>query len=151
MRSAASTAPLFLSALLGAGAAASPDAMESARRVFSSYVELAHAYDPRFADLYDDGARIRSTRVHPDGRREVAELTGREYKPLLRRGMPTLRMRGVKSLYTEVRYRMEGAAVRVRGMRYSVIREHRSPFSLLVAPGSDDRWRIVEEITEDVP
>ena len=131
--------------------AADPEGIKAARTLFSKYVTLEHAFDPAVADLYSDDALIRNKRTYPTG--QVRELTfpAPQYKELLRKTMPLARARGDTSEYSSCTYKAEDRGVRIACQRYSNLKNYTSPISLLVSPGREGGWFIVEELSESQP
>jgi hypothetical protein len=113
-------------------------------------VDLARKFDPAVADLYSDDAIIKNTRRYPDGRTRTMSLPAAQYKQLVRQSMPLAKERGDTSKYSDVVYREEDGKVRVNATRFSELKNYSSPVSLLIAK-KDDRWLIVEEISESRP
>jgi hypothetical protein len=131
-------------------AAAKPD-FKPARALFERYVTLEAKFDPAVADLYADDALIRNTRRYPDGQVKTIELPAPQYKALVVTAMPLAKAKNDRSRYTKVTYAAEGANVRIRARRYSLLKKYTSPVSLLVGPGEDGTWVVREEISESQP
>lgn len=125
--------------------------IEEARAFFARYVRSYHAFDPAVAELYADDAAITNRRTYPDGRVRVLSLTGTQYKTLLRQTMPLARSRGDVSRYEGAKYAVEPGGVRIHLTRHSELKKYSSPLSLLVGPGKDGRWVVLEERSESVP
>jgi len=125
-------------------------ATNEAKQVFESYVDLERKFDPAVADLYSDDATIKNTRRFPDGTSRTMSLPAPKYKELLRKSMPVAKERGDTNKYSDVAYKEEGGSVRITATRYSDLKKYSSPLSLLVAK-KDDKWLIVEEISESRP
>ena len=125
--------------------------VDEAKALFTRFVEMEQAYDIAVADLYTDDAVIRNKRTYPTG--EVRELTipPAQYKQLLRQAMPLAKSRGDRSTYSKCGYKPEGANVRITCSRYSELKKHTSPYSLLVGPNRAGRWQIREELSESRP
>ncbi len=125
-------------------------ATNEAKQVFASYVELERKFDPAVADLYADDAVIKNVRRYPDGTSRTMSLPAPTYKQLVRGAMPLAKERGDTNKYSDVGYREEGGKVRIVATRYSELKKYSSPLSMLVAK-KDDKWLIVEEISESKP
>ena len=131
---------------------ADDSAITQAKGLFERFQRLEHSFDARVADLYADEARIVSTRKYPFGLpARTIELSGTEYKQLIRKAMGTARARGDFSTYSDVTYISEGERVRVRCTRFSELKNYKSPYSLLVGPTDSGTWIIFEEISETRP
>ena len=125
---------------------------ERAKAVFASLDSLSRAFDPAAADLYSDEAKIVSLRHYPWGLPDKKlELSGTQYKDLIRKSMGIARARGDVSTYSEISYTAEGANVRIRCTRYSELKKYSAPHSLLVGPVDDGRWLVLEEVSETRP
>lgn len=125
-------------------------ATNEAKKIFESYVDLERKFDPAVADLYSDDATIKNTRRFPDGTSRTMTMPAPKHKQLLRQYMPLAKARGDTTKYSDVAYKEEDGKVRVTATCYSDFKKYSSPLSLLVAK-KDDKWLIVEEITESRP
>lgn len=147
---------VVLSLLLSLSAAVLPaqadgPAMEMAEHVFEQYVKLEQEYDSAVADLYADDALIQNTRRYPTGQSRTLTFEAPKYKELIRQAMPVAKARNDANDYLDVKYAAEGERVRITCRRYSRLKQYFSPLSLLVGPGPDGRWVIVEELSESQP
>jgi hypothetical protein len=125
--------------------------LDEARRFFARFVILETSFDSALVDLYSSDASIRVILRDPDtGVREIV-IPGEKYQELLRAALPIAKQKGDTNEYSEVSYRMEGVRVRIDATRYSKLKQHSSPLSMLI--GSDDggRWWILEETSETRP
>lgn len=122
----------------------------AAESVFDRFVALSDAYDPALASLYTDDAVIRSVRRYPNGTSRTVQLTGANYKRLIRAAMPVARQRGDRDTFTGLSLEPDGDRIRIRCTRYSELKQYASPFELVVARVGS-RWRIVEELSETQP
>lgn len=110
--------------------------------------QLGRAFDPALAELYDDSAVIRNTRIYPDGSTRVMTFPAPKYKQLLRSLMPVAKARGDVSTLRDVTFTAEGDRVRIDAIRYSHLKNYTSPISWLVGRNEDEDWVIFEEISE---
>lgn len=148
-------------ALLGALAAASlliaaPPAAQSAdgpaqkiaaaQQLFSQWLALGDAYDPRIANLYSDAAYIVSLRIKPDGTQEQRSWTGKQFKQILRLGMEAAKQQNDRSDYSQTEYLIEGELVRIKSQRTQVGKSKSAPHHLVIAKSPDGYWRIYQEI-----
>lgn len=140
-----------LAALLSWTATSRAGDADSAKALFQRYQHLAAAYDPAFADLYCDAARVRNTRLYPDGTTRTLEFPARQYKDIIRAAMPVAKQRGDRSTFSAVRFAPEGDAVRITASRHSVLKGYTSPVSLRVGACDGRGWGILEEISESRP
>ena len=125
--------------------------LEHARALFERYVSLGHAFDPAVADLYSDSAVIRNKRFYPTGQERVLTMPAPQYKALIRQAMPLAKARGDMSTYSEVKYTVERAGVRITATRFSELKRYSSPITLLVGPAEGEAWLILEEFSESRP
>jgi hypothetical protein len=149
---------LITSILVLIAAAATPlpaqsgvPAPASARELWDMYVELGTGFDPALADLYADSAIIRNTRRYPDGRTRALQMSGREYKSLVRQAMPLARSRGDVDVYSDVSFEDLGGRTRISATRYSTLKKYRAPHQLIVGASRTEGWRILEETGESRP
>ncbi len=119
--------------------------VDEAKLLFSSYVELDAAFDTAAASLYSDTAIISSTRIYPDGRERKIQFPAPQYKALISQLMPLAKSRGDSNTYTEVRYSEEGEKVRIEAVRYSVLKDYKSPLVLVVGLENSGDVLILEE------
>lgn len=113
-------------------------------------MELERKFDPAVANLYSDDATIKNMRRFPDGTSRTMTLPAPKYKQLIKQSMPLAKERGDTNKYSDVAYKEEDGKVRVTATRYSDLKKYTSPLSLLIAK-KDDKWLIVEEISESRP
>ena len=132
------------------GAEASRPA-DMAKALFQRYMTLSENFDTAVADLYRDDARIIAFRKDRFGGERRLQLSGSEYKSLVRRIMPLARLRDDRSRFSEITYTAEGAMIRIRAQRYSLLKGYTSPYSMLVGSDAQGQWRIHEEVIHTVP
>jgi len=122
------------------------------RAFFERYVALGDAFDPSLADLYLDESRILTLRRYPTGQERKLEMTGTQWKRLVRAAMPVARAKGDRSTYRDVRFEAAGRVLRARADRYSVLKCYWDKnYYMLIARQLDGQLRIVEEYTETQP
>jgi hypothetical protein len=134
--------------VIAAPAWAQDSGIGAAEQFFAKYVALEQAYDPTLADLYADGALIKSTRRPPMGDPVDIIVPAPKYKTQVRELAPVAKIRGNRNAYSDVTYTQEGALVRINALRSSGSRKRASPFSLLVGPSRGGQWLIYEELSE---
>lgn len=122
-----------------------------AKALFVRYVTLGHTFDPAVADLYSDSAVIRNKRLYPTGQERILTMPAPQYKAFIRQAMQLAKDRGDISTYSEVKYTVEGAGVRITATRFSELKRYSSPVSLLVGPAEGKAWLILEELSESRP
>ena len=127
--------------------AALEDPVEKARALFDRYVAFEQAYDPAAAELYSDRALIRIRRIAATGEEKVVSLPAPQYKEILRKTMPLAHAGNTPKRYTGTRFLREGDGVRILTTRHAAGKEQGSPVSLLVGPGEDGTWLILEELS----
>lgn len=120
---------------------------EEAAAFFERYRALAEAYDPALADLYADEARVSTLRRYPDGQRREVELTGAQWKAMIRQAMPLARAAGDRSVFSAVQVETDGpgqASIRARReVPHKCYTD--TGYALQLARGADGTWRIVAE------
>jgi hypothetical protein len=141
----------FAAAALACGGAETEARVAKARSLFERYVALEHAFDPALADLYSDDALIKNKRSYPNGTLNEVTLPAPKYKELLRTMMPVAKLQSDTSTYSDVKYTIEGDAVRITADRFSDMKKYHSPLSLLVKRSAGGEWLIYEELSESRP
>lgn len=125
--------------------------IDMARALFQRYQTLSENFDATVADLYLDDARIIAFRKGTFGGERRMQLTGSQYKSMIRKVMPIARLRDDRSKFSDVTYKAEGSMVRISAQRYSFLKDYTAPYSMLVGRDDDGRWRIHEEVIRTVP
>ena len=108
---------------------------ENARRLIKACGSFLAQLDPRAAHCFSIDAR-----VHREG---GTTQTGRSYKLELAARLDELRQNGGFIAYRDARYILVNEGVEVQTVFVSSIVE-RAPVRLLVAPGADGDWRVIE-------
>lgn len=125
--------------------------IDKAQNIFAQYGTREAAFDSAVADLYSDTALIKNKRTYPTGQVREATFPAVQYKFLIRNAMPLAKAKGDYSTYSNVTFSEEGRNVRVKAMRYSVLKKYSSPISLLIGPNEQGQWLILEELGESQP
>lgn len=129
-----------------------PLQVAEARAFFDRYVALGDAYDSSLAELYSDNGRIKSTRRYPDGQSRTLEISGTQWKGMIRSAMPLAKAQGDRSDFKNVRVEQAGGLTRIKADRYSVRKCYWDRgYYMLISRQSDGRIRIVEEYLETQP
>ena len=142
---------LVMLAISSGQVAAQVPAPSSAQELWDDFVELGTGFDPALADLYADDAVIHLTRRYPDGRTRTLQLTGKEYKPLVRQAMPIARNRGDVDVYSNVKFENLGDRTRITATRYGTLKKYRAPHELIVGNVGSSGWKILKETGESGP
>ena len=142
---------LVMLAISSGQLAAQVAAPSSAEELWDDYVELGTGFDPALADLYADDAVIQLTRRYPDGRTRTLELTGKEYKPMVRQAMPIARNRGDADVYSNVKFEKLGDRTRITATRFGTLKKYRAPHELIVGNVGGSGWKILKEAGESGP
>jgi hypothetical protein len=117
--------------------------VDGARRLFDACREKLRRQNEAFADCYAVDARV--TLVG------TAELRGGAYKPVVRAALDRQRYTGTVVDWREPTFSVEGERVRVQATRRSTGEPTQSALELVIAPGPDGGWRIVEETSVGFP
>lgn len=141
----------FLAFLAVFTQAAHAEPVAEAKQLFERYASLEARFDPGVAGLYADDAIIRNKRFYPDGAVRETTIPALQYKQLIRDLMSVARSRNDYSTYSKATFSPEGEGVRIKAMRFSVMKQYSSPISLLVTPDASGRWLIREELSESRP
>lgn len=127
------------------------DAVVEAQRLFKQYTEMERAFDPSLGELFAPNAVIKDVRVYQDGQTKTITWSGNDYKQVLRAGLPVAKIRNDMNNYSAMTYTRDGANVRIKGTRHSLLKKYSAPFELVVAPSNANgksTWKIVEELTQ---
>jgi hypothetical protein len=127
------------------------DPMAEAKQLFATFVARVNAFDPAVADLYANDAKIENTRKYPDGTTQTVTVPAPKYKEMLRAAMPSAKQRSDTSDFLDVQYTKVGEHVRIATTRFSNAKLEAAPLTLVVGPGSDGTWMILEELSESRP
>lgn len=123
--------------------------LSNAKHLFSACASRWKRLDPTVTDCYAVGARIA---FEPEpGAGAALELSGSELKRRIRAALPGLRDEGGFVGLSEPAYSVEGERVRIEAVRASSFERERTRIELLVGPGTDGGWRILEEISTGWP
>jgi hypothetical protein len=133
-------------------APATGEARQQAEALFTSYIDLEHAFNPALIDLYASSAHIESRLIVAGRAPQVRTWKGKEYKDMLRRALAKAKeTKQDLNYYSAISYLREGSRVRIKAMRYAEMQKAVSPVELLVGPDADGHWRIFEELSESHP
>lgn len=133
------------------GRATAADPMAEAKKLFSTFVERLNAFDPAVADLYADDAKVENTRKYPDGTSKTAVVPAQKYKAMLRDALPVAKQNRDTSQFFAVEYKQAGDKVRIDTTRLTAVKMEGTPLTLVVGPGPDGKWVILEEHSESRP
>jgi hypothetical protein len=142
---------VLMFALSSLQVAAQTPAPSSAQELWDDFVELGTGFHPALADLYAEDAVIHLTRRYPDGRTRTLQLTGKEYKPMVRQAMPIARNRGDLDIYSNVHFENLGDRTRITATRYGTLTKYRAPHELIVGNVGSSGWKILKETGESGP
>lgn len=109
-----------------------------ASRLFDECARLLKAQDPHLADCYSIEAKV-----------EIAgspAMRGADYKVALRESLRRDASDGVLVEWRNPSYAFDGTRVRVTAVSASTEQAARLPIALVVGPGDDGGWRILEEV-----
>lgn len=97
-------------------------ASETPEQFFARFVSLGQRFDPAVAELYEDHASVRMYRRYPHGLERSGEMTGVEWKALVRKVMPLAQAKDDRSTYTHVKVSSlsTGARVKIKADRHVV-------------------------------
>lgn len=122
---------------------------DEASTFFDNYVALGNAFDERIAALYADDANIRAYRVYPHGLERNMELTGVQWKDLVSQVMPLSKLKGDRSLFSDISITNLDDGYRIEANRYSVLKCYTdSGYYMVIKYMDDGDLRIVEEYFE---
>lgn len=125
---------------------------ETPEAFFKRFAETGQRFDPAVADLYADNALIKAYRRYPHGLERSMEMSGTEWKALVRKVMPVARSKNDKSTYTNVRFAPRGSQVKISADRYAVRKCYTDPaYYLVIEKRADSTYTVVEEYFETVP
>ncbi len=116
---------------------------DTARRLFDVCRKLIRGQDDRLDDCYSVDASISLTGGE--------SLRGSEYKPRVREAIERERNEGISVDWREPAFEPEAERVRVRATRRSTHDPTTSAIEIVVGPGPDGGWRILEETSVGWP
>lgn len=125
---------------------AAADEVSEVRAFFEEFVELGKSFDAEVAELYSPDARIMTLR---DGTDRI-EVTGSQWREMIRKMMPVAERRGDTSSYSNVQMNAHGEGFRVSALRSSAIKCVDDSDYYLDVEREGDQWVIVEEYSETV-
>ncbi|MCG8518809.1 MAG: hypothetical protein MI794_12530 [Pseudomonadales bacterium] len=127
-------------------------AADEAVEFFDHYVALGDAFDKDIVNLYADDAVIRSYRAYPFGFERNMELTGVQWKDLVSQVMPLSKLKGDRSLFSDISITNLDDGYRIEANRYSVLKCYTdSGYYMVIKYMDDGDLRIVEEYFETRP
>ena len=112
---------------------------ETAQKLFKECARLLHANDPAFTDCYSIDSKVEIYGSDP--------IKGAEYKPKLRADLARWKSDGETIEWRDPQYGVDGDKVHVNATRAVSTSGKRQPVILLLGPGSDGQWRILEELS----
>lgn len=118
-------------------------AADTARRLFDTCRKLLHGQEDELADCYSVDATISIT--------GGPSLRGSEYKLVVREAIGRERDEGISVDWREPIFEPEAERVRVRATRRSTHDPTTSALEIVVGPGPDGGWRILEETSVGWP
>ena len=125
---------------------------KAARAFFAEYVKLGDTYDEKVANLYSDGAVIRTYRRYPHGLERSMELSGSQWKALLVKAVPLAKAQADRSTYSNVEVSVTGPKAKIKANRYSVGKCYTdTEYFMVIERQSSGAYLIVEEYSETQP
>lgn len=119
---------------------------------FLQSVKLAHNFDPAITDLYSDTARIRATRLYPNGQKREMELSGAQFKTILMQSLPLAKSSDDKDYFSNMVISRVGRLHRIKADRYSSSKCYTDfGFYTDVEQQTDGSYKIVEALAETQP
>lgn len=146
------SAIILLAAGVAAHSAATDTVEQEAKDFLERFVALGDAHDPALADLYSDGAVIKAHRRYPHGLERTLELTGVQWKALVRTAMPWAKALNDRSELRDPQFEVDQGKVTIRADRYSVRKCYLDTgYYMILERQPDGALGIVEEYTETQP
>lgn len=128
------------------------NAEETPRDLFSEYIRLGDAFDPAVVDLYDDSAQILAYRVYPHGLERNMELTGAQWKELVRKVMPMAKAKNDRSTFSNLAITEIEGGFKIKADRYSVRKCYTDTgYYMVVKPAKNGKLAIFKEYLETKP
>jgi hypothetical protein len=126
--------------------------IEQADAFFKKYIELGDKFDVAVAELYSDTAKIHTYRVYPHGLERAMELSGAQWKQLVKRVMPLAKAKNDKSTFSNITITKHGNGFKIKADRYSEIKCYTDKgYYMVVEPDSRGNLYIIEEYMETQP
>ncbi len=128
------------------------NAEEKPKEFFSKYIHLGNTFDPSVVNLYDDGAQILAYRVYPHGLERNMELTGLQWKGLVKKVMPLAKAKNDKNTFSNVVITKTEDGFKIKADRYSVGKCYTdSGYYMVIKPNEAGNLMIVKEYMETKP
>lgn len=116
---------------------------------FARYDQLSNADDPASAALYADDARVKITRLSPDGIERSMAMAGKKLKELYLENIDTIRKMGAKSSYSYLKINRKGDTAKITATRYDNLECFSDPnYYMVVSRKADKKLYITEEYSE---
>lgn len=123
-----------------------------ARQFFFQYIELGEQFDESLADFYSDSAVIKMFRRYPHGLERSAELSGTQWKVVLKRAMRLAKLQNDRSRYQDILIATNGNKALIKATRYSERKCYWDKgYYLIVGRSDGGSLRIIEEYVETQP
>ncbi|MFC6633389.1 hypothetical protein [Microbulbifer taiwanensis] len=121
-------------------------------KFFQIYMQLGESFDANVANLYDDSAKIHAYRVYPHGLERNMELSGAQWKELVKKLMPIARAKNDKSTFSDINILEVEGGYKIKANRYSERKCYTDTgYYMILKNGDDGNLAIFEEYMETKP
>lgn len=111
---------------------------------FEDFISAGKRYDGRLIEFYSNECVAKNVLIAPEGVLK-RELSGKEYKELLKNSLPTAKQNGDTSLFTDIEYNKDGDFDTIKANRFSVLRGYSSPYFIKCRKDNKGLYKIFEE------
>lgn len=124
-------------------------AEDKPQALFQQFVERGDNFDVSVADLYAGDAKIHAYRIYPHGLEKNMEITGAQWKELIKRVMPMAKAKNDISTYSSINVSKRGKGFKIKADRYSVRKCYTDKgYYMILSPTVSGDLLIVEEYIE---
>ncbi len=143
---------LLLLALIVFAAPAQAMKNKDAQKFFYQYIELSANFDVSVASLYADDAKIHAYRRYPNKLERAMEMTGAQWKKLVKKAMPLAMEKGDISKYKKIKISVDGNKIKIKANRYSVLKCYNDTgYYMVIEKDKNKKFKIIEEYVETQP
>lgn len=118
--------------------------IKAVKDAFKDFTAKMNEYNYEAAGYYLDSAQISATVEDANGKQELLQTPGSQYKEIMKKALLILKEKGDTSEMKDVTYELVGEFIVVEATRWSVLNKNDSPYEVSFAM-TEDGPKIVEE------
>jgi len=124
-------------------------ASDDAKAFFKNYEKLGAEFDVKIGDLYARTAKIHAYRLYPHGLEKQGEMTGAQWRGLVKLAMPVAKAKNDKSTFSNIVITPADSGYKIKADRYSVAKCYKDTgYYMVLGKGDEGQLQIVEEYME---